>query len=147
MGFVISTRFKFNKDSGRAGEALAVYKLTKYGMNPHLVDGTMPYDLWLPHENTILKVQVKSTNVINSQRGTYKFALSKNSSKDAMYNHDQCDMFALACLPLDKVIYRSDLFGRYSLSFQPEDFKALDEEESLQEALRQVMERKKNGLV
>ena len=101
--------------------------------------GALPYDLWVPYEDRILKIQVKSTSRIEGV--SYPFLLQRSIDK-ASYTHEDCDLFALVSLIDEKIMFRTDLFGRQKIRVKPNEFVKLDEIASFKEAATQALENK-----
>tara|TARA_Y100000114_G_scaffold116368_1_gene110634 strand:+ start:595 stop:1089 length:495 start_codon:yes stop_codon:yes gene_type:complete len=105
--------------TGQCGEALARAMMIKYGVPlVHEAQEACKYDLIIDWNNKLYRVQVKSTNIVWRHRSRlyYRWKLTNHTPKkqlqseewvssNTMYNSEQVDIFALACIPLDKVIF------------------------------------------
>lgn len=125
---------------GQISEALAYYRLTCLGYDPQRVVEPMAFDLWVPYKGQILTVQVKSTSIIRSGGASYQFQLRKNNKSS--YEKVDCDIFALVCIPLEKIIFRSDLHERTTIGIKPDEFHNINESVSWLEAAEEVLDRR-----
>lgn len=86
------------KQLGLLGELKAQYDFTKYGWTVVTPIGNFKsYDFIVLKDNTMLKIQVKTTEKVNN--GVMKFSIdSKNEYRHKIYNKNDFDLYYLYCL-------------------------------------------------
>jgi len=125
---------------GKIAEAFALYKLTSFGLDPHAAGGQLPYDIWVDFKGWIVRVQIKATRNLALNRNGYTFDLRKRDPSGRRgYNKADCDLFGLVCLKEEKIMFRTDCFGKSTQGVTEDEFDRLDEEASWLEAATEIL--------
>lgn len=124
-------------ETGKAGEHLACADLLLAGYSPILVsDPTSPFDILLPIDGVLLKVQVKSTSKPRFNWGTKKgemkicttpsYIFNVNASgykHQSFYTTKEVDIFALVALDTKLIAYLPYEEKSGNLSFRIPEFR------------------------
>ena len=121
---------------GRAGEFLTAYHLELFGHSPRIVGGE-DFDIIAIDKKNLIRVQVKTRDQVEPKRKTYTYTCVKSGQRLSLKN---ADIFALVCLPLEKIIFKvaEDIRKTKTIRIPPEDFLLQTNLESWQMCLGRI---------
>jgi hypothetical protein len=98
---------------GKAAEHLVCSDLILQGYRAFLSDQGLPYDVVVDHQNTLIRVQVRSTTKLfkgpKHKTPVYRFQLRSGKGARRRLTSDKFDVLACVALDMRKIAYLSTL--------------------------------------
>jgi len=95
---------------GKAGEHFVCFDLLMQGYSAFLADKDSSYDIVVEVENTLKRVQVKTTANIKSyshSKDTYRYSTRRAKGARKRFDIDEVDVFAFVATDIQKICYIS----------------------------------------
>lgn len=93
---------------GKAGEHLVCFDLLMQGYSAFLADKDSSYDIVVEIENTLKRIQVKTTAEIKSyshSKDTYRYQTRRGRGARKRFDIDGVDIFAFVAMDIQKIAY------------------------------------------